>query len=280
MNKPNLEKYLFIANLISLILVVSSVGLIIFGAIEFIVPRNNTEILLKVSPPKIIDSIQIRKELETNISANIAKNYSNTSEGKNSFSYEINLKSKNINDVQKENQYLYKKIDTLLIQFQKKQELILKERENRESYISFTTALMTIIIALAGFFGFKSIHEMKLKAIEAAEEEAKSFLRTKESEIENLYEEKISIAVNKKIKTLKMLDEDNVKSIIKNEIEILEKQIQTLNLEISKCCPEMKRKNNDTTSTELNNEDTIEEDALTENNNDNDDLYNNVDLTK
>jgi hypothetical protein len=280
MKKNLLKKSVFFADISSIVLVIFSAGLIIYGAINFIVPRGNNEIILKITPPNIIDSIQVRKEIDAKISTIINKNSSDTSKIKKSLSFEIKFNSKDVTDLQKENQIFYKKIDTLLVQFQKKQELILKEREDRESYISFTTALMSVIIALAGFFGFKSINDMKLKAIEIAEKEANTFLITKESEIEKLYSDKISKAVDKKINTVKMLDDDNVKSIIKNEIDALKSEIEILNLKINKCCIEKKRKNKDTTATELNNEVTIEEGTLTENNDDIDDLYDNVDLTK
>lgn len=281
MKKNLLKKSVFFADISSIVLVIFSAGLIIYGAISFIVPKSNNEIILKITPPNIIDSIQVRKELDAKISTTINKNSSDTSQSKKSLSFEINFKSKNIIDVQKENQILYKKIDTLLVHFQKKQESILKERDDRESYISFTTALMTIIIALAGFFGFKSINEMKLKAIEAAEEEAKSFLRKKENEIEKLYQDKISKAVDEKIKTIKMLDEDNVKSIVKNEMDALKTDIETINLKINKCCQEKKRKGKGTVLTKLEKEDSIEvEDSIIEVNNEIGGLFDNVDLTK
>ena len=78
-----------------------------------------------------------------------------------------------------------------------------------------------------------------------------------------------------------MLDEDNVKSIFKNEIDTLKTEIEVLNLKIYKCCPEEKRKNKDTVSTKLEKEDSIEvEDAIIENNNEIGGLFDNVDLTK
>lgn len=239
MNKDNLEKLVYRANLFSIGIVSISVIAIVLYAVLFFYPTSKNEVIIKIDYPLVIDSTSIIDKVNTNVSAKFEKSGNSDSLKKqNSYSLNLNLETKDLNKINQNNELIYKSIDSMLVNFQRNQSIILAEKKERESFISFTSGILAIIIAISGFFGFKSINEMKKAAIDSAEEQAKAFLRNKDSEIDELYEKKISKAVDIKIETVKMLDKDNVKTIIKKDINALNAEIQTLNLRIEKCCPD------------------------------------------
>lgn len=279
MNKENLEKLVYRANLISIGIVSISVIAIFLYAVLFFYPTKVNEIVIKIDYPIAIDSTSIVNKINTNASLKY-ENSQKIDSLKNLKSYTLNLniETKDLNNINKNNELIYKKIDSMLVNFQSNQKVILEEKKEREGFISFTSGILAIIIALSGFFGFKSINEMKLKAIESAEEEAKKFLRDKVSEIDEKYNDLIYKAVDNRIKTVKMLNNDDVESIVKSKTDELKIKIETLELKINKCCPENKLKKN--SSTKIVNESTGEkDDYTTEKDNEIGGLFDNVDLT-
>lgn len=279
MNKDNLEKLVYRANLFSIGIVSISVIAIVLYAVLFFYPTSKNEVIIKIDYPLLIDSTSIIDKVNTNVSAKFEKSGNSDSLKKqNSYSLNLNLETKDLNKINQNNELIYKSIDSMLVNFQRNQSIILAEKKERESFISFTSGILAIIIAISGFFGFKSINEMKKAAIDSAEEQAKAFLRNKDSEIDELYEKKISKAVDKKIETVKMLDKDNVKTIIKKDINTLSTEIQTLNLRIEKCCSD-KSKTVEVIIPDIDTETTTTNEKEV-NNSPEAGLFSNVDLTK
>jgi len=73
----------------------------------------------------------------------------------------------------------------------KRMESILSVQEDRSRLFSYGAGFLAILVAIATFFGFKSINEMKKSTIEAAEYEAKKIAEEKAKEVaQSVAEEK------------------------------------------------------------------------------------------
>lgn len=176
MQKEFLEKLIYKANIVSIFIVSISVISIILYAVVFFYPASKNEIIVKIDYPISIDTTNIYNKLNANLSANISKNdksNKNKIESDNLYSLKLNFETKDLKKINDNNELLYKSIDSMLVSFQKNQQIILEEKKDREGFISFTSGILAIIIALSGFFGFKSINEMKNAAIESSREQAK-----------------------------------------------------------------------------------------------------------
>ena len=119
-----------------------------------------------------------------------------------------------------------------------------------------------MIVSITGFFGFKSINEIKLAAIESSKEEAKKFLNDEEGEFHKRSREIIRSEVDITIKRLEILKVDNVRSIVDNETERLNVELQNLKVRIEQCCPKnkVKDKTNSTQFTQPPTENQSDED--------------------
>lgn len=174
MNKENLEKLVYRANLISIGIVSISVIAIFLYAVLFFYPTKVNEIVIKIDYPIAIDSTSIVNKINTNASLKFENSQKNDSlKNLKSYTLNLNIETKDLNNINKNNELIYKKIDSMLVNFQRNQKVILEEKKEREGFISFTSGILAIIIALSGFFGFKSINEMKNAAIESSREQAK-----------------------------------------------------------------------------------------------------------
>lgn len=175
MKKEDLEKLVYRANLISIGIVSVSVIAVFLYAVLFFYPTKVNEIVIKIDYPIAIDSTSIVNKLNNNASLNIEKTRNSDSlKNLNLYSFNLNLETKDLNKINQNNDLIYKKIDSMLVNFQRNQKVILEEKKEREGFISFTSGILAIIIALSGFFGFKSINEMKNAAIDSSREVAKN----------------------------------------------------------------------------------------------------------
>lgn len=169
MKKEDLDKLIYKANLVSIFIVSISVISILLYAILFFYPTTKNEITVKLDYPINIDSTKIVEKINTNLQASYVKD---TTKFKN-ISFNLNLETRDLSRINENNKLLYKSIDSMLVNFQRNQEILQSEKTDRENFISFTSGILAIIIALSGFFGFKSINEMKNAAIESSREQAK-----------------------------------------------------------------------------------------------------------
>ncbi len=173
MKKEDLDKLIYKANLVSIFIVSFSVISILLYAILFFYPTTKNEITVKLDYPINIDSTKIVEKINTNLQASYVKgDVKDTTKFKN-ISFNLNLETKDLSKINENNKLLYKSIDSMLVNFQRNQEILQSEKSERENFISFTSGILAIIIALSGFFGFKSINEMKNAAIESSREQAK-----------------------------------------------------------------------------------------------------------
>lgn len=107
------------------------------------------------------------------------------------------IKTDSVNEL---NKIEIKKIDSLLTEIKKtsnnielNQLQLIDNKENDSFFNKFYTAVAAIILSIAGFFGFKSISEVKLKAIEVAKDETKKVVN---EEFDKTFDEKYRKAVN------------------------------------------------------------------------------------
>ena len=82
-----------------------------------------------------------------------------------------------------------KKVDQRITELQTVDSNLNKKIEEINTFYKFLGTILAIIIAITGFFGFKSLHELKIRNLENAKEVAKNEAVSKvESELENLKE--------------------------------------------------------------------------------------------
>lgn len=98
-------------------------------------------------------------------------------------------------------------------------ESILSVQEDRSKLFSYGAGFLAILVAIATFFGFKSINEMKKSTIDAAEYEAQKIAEEKAEEISNkVSKEEInrqmdSIKMDLEITLQKFLTDENKKEV-------------------------------------------------------------------
>lgn len=86
----------------------------------------------------------------------------------------------------------------------KRMESILLVQEDRSKLFSYGGGFLAILVAIATFFGFKSINEMKKSTIEAAEYEARKIAEEKAKEVaQRVAEEKTKEELAKKLEDIK-----------------------------------------------------------------------------
>ena len=150
MKKEKLDQVVHWANLASVIVVSISVIAIISAGVFFFYPKDETAINVKVNYTISIDTTNV-KDGKLILKAN----------------------SEKINQLKENNKLVYKNINKLIEDFEKKHKDNIQSSKNQTDFTSYASAIFALIVSIAGFFGFKSINEMKLAAIEAAIEESK-----------------------------------------------------------------------------------------------------------
>lgn len=107
---------------------------------------------------------------------------------KNSVIITTNI-SKNDNTTRVALDTYIKKVDNRISKLQSTESDLNKKIDEINTFYKFLGTILAIVIAIAGFFGFKSLHELKIRNLENAKEVAKNEANAKaESEINNLKE--------------------------------------------------------------------------------------------
>lgn len=177
MNKDYLGKIVFFTNIMSVIVVMMSVAAITFAAIKIFNKTDNVaETRVKVEYRLQIDTIAV-KHLKDSTSIYYLKTITDN------------------------NKKIYNQIDRLLRNYQERQSEIINESKNQSDFVSYASAIFALILSVAGFFGFKSINEMKKEAIELATEDAKkaAIEEAKKSfnEIQKIHDESLNVKIQK-----------------------------------------------------------------------------------
>ena len=130
---------------------------------------------------------------------------------------------------------------------QKRQLQLIDDKENDNFFNKLYTAIVAIILSIAGFFGFKSMSEIKSRAIEEAKQEAsnaaeKEFERTFNDEYEAKIFQKSNEVMNDFLRTEIASLEDRVNT--------LEEAMQENHIDI----PQYENENNDELENPFDNE--------------------------
>lgn len=214
MSKKIIEGSIRITNVIASIVVGISVIAIIVAAIFILQPNKITENKVVVEYKIEVDSLNFITPSDT-----LKIQLSDT----------VDVKSLKSN-----NQKIYDQVNRLFKKFDENH----MENENAEksqtNFITFSSAIFALIVSITGFFGFKSIKEMKLKAIESAEEQAKAFLREKSIEMDKNFKNDMEKFINEKIQVAKSAHDHDIATVLHD--------IKQINDKIDRCCGDL---NND-----------------------------------
>lgn len=107
---------------------------------------------------------------------------------------------------------------------QQKQIQLIEEKERDDFFNKLYTAFIAIILAIAGFFGFKSVSEIKQRAITDAKEQARYIA---DKEFDNIFDKKYRATVAEE-------STQALSQILKNEVGNLEDRMAKLEKDCSK----------------------------------------------
>jgi hypothetical protein len=167
-----------------------------------------------------------------------------------------NLKDSTCKDyykvIDENNNKLLKEINSSLNKEYSRIQAIIDSKEEQNIYNSYCAGIIALIIGVAGFFGFKSINEMKKDAIESSERESKkiaektanevtksqnlSYLNKIQEDILNIV--KVYIETEFKSQQLKIND-DTLKTIYEKfepDLQNIMEQYFQLKSKIEDCC--------------------------------------------
>lgn len=201
MKKEKLDQVVHWANLASVIVVSISVIAIISAGVFFFYPKDETAINVKVNYTISIDTTNV-KDGKLILKAN----------------------SEKINQLKENNKLVYKNINKLIEDFEKKHKNNIQSSKNQTDFTSYASAIFALIVSIAGFFGFKSINEMKLAAIEAAIEESN---KVSENSMKNFMENELKEVTKKAVADVSM-----------TFIEPLESKLNEIQDKMEECCGE------------------------------------------
>ncbi len=201
MKKEKLDQVVHWANLASVIVVSISVIAIISAGVFFFYPKDETGINVKVNYTISIDTTNV-KDGKLILKAN----------------------SEKINQLKENNKLVYKNINKLIEDFEKKHKDNIQSSKNQTDFTSYASAIFALIVSIAGFFGFKSINEMKLAAIEAAIEESN---KVSENSMKNFMENELKEVTKKAVADVSM-----------TFIEPLESKLNEIQDKMEECCGE------------------------------------------
>jgi len=139
----------------------------------------------------------------------------------------ISISTESVKQIDHNNKVMLDEINNSVQAQYSRMESILQVQEDRNKLFTYGAGLLAILVAIATFFGFKSINEMKRSTIDAAEYEAKK--------VAEKVAEKVArdVAVEKtKEEIVKRLD--NIKNDLRNELFVsFKKEITRKELEVS-----------------------------------------------
>jgi methyl-accepting chemotaxis protein len=107
---------------------------------------------------------------------------------------------------------------------QQKQIQLIEEKERDDFFNKLYTAFIAIILAIAGFFGFKSVSEIKQRAITDAKEQARYIA---DKEFDNIFDKKYRATVVEE-------STQALSQILKSEVGSLEDRLSKLEEDYSK----------------------------------------------
>lgn len=179
--------------------------------------------------------------------------------------------------IQQNNKKVIEEVDNSIKQQYQRMESILSVQEDKNKLFTYGAGFLAILVALATFFGFKSINEMKKSTIEAAEYEAKKIAeevakkiaedKTKE-EIQARYEA-IENTIIDKVKA-NLLEEFNNNKVtvsdLDKKIAVLQNRIDVYfaSEEMVNTTPNLEPDNSDDTDINVNVKDVKEKDLFTD----------------
>lgn len=155
--------------------------------------------------------------------------------------------------------YYCEKIENKIELLEKTKVEVLKLREEESFYNKIYTSFLALILAIAGFFGFKSIIELKKETIERAELEAN---KTASDKVDKVIEKRVAEITRKTIETSTKLIEDktiNYDEVNKETIDRIE-QLEYLMKNVSK-----NTASGETTKTESKDVENVKDEKVTEN---------------
>jgi hypothetical protein len=138
-----------------------------------------------------------------------------------------------------------KKVDQRISELQNVDSNLNKKIEEINTFYKFLGTVLAIIIAITGFFGFKSLHELKIRNLENAKEVAKNEANSKvETELLNLKENvknAIELAKNEaKMQTLSEFYESQTEiEILSGNINEINDRLDTIN-DLENLCEDLK----------------------------------------
>lgn len=175
----------------------------------------------------------------------------------------------------------------------KRMESILSVQEDRSKLFSYGGGFLAILVAIATFFGFKSINEMKKSTIEAAEYEAKKIAEEKAKEVaQKVAEEKTKEELVSRLNGIKAelhtsLTSDFQDKLNERELNVSDELLSSIRQEFDNKLDELREELNSLkyntkpepsveTETEIRNNFSDEENS--KNNDEDESLYNDSDL--
>jgi len=138
------------------------------------------------------------------------------------------VKTDSINELNKiEIEQISTLLDSIKVtsnKIQQKQIELIEEKERDDFFNKLYTAFIAIILAIAGFFGFKSVSEIKQRAITDAKEQAKYIA---DKEFDNIFDKKYRATVSEE-------STEALSQILKTEVGNLEDRLAKLEKSFNK----------------------------------------------
>lgn len=155
----------------------------------------------------------------------------------------------------KNNEKIYDEINKLIAHFEEDNRELLRQKQEQSNFVSLSSAILGILLAIAGFFGFKSIKEMKKDSIDTASETAEKTAKevaakTAKETAENTAEEVAKTEMREKYFNIKddvletLLAEVKVQIDKKqfSNIDDLKSEVEDLKSMIDECCAKDEQK--------------------------------------
>lgn len=204
MKKSGLNGIILATNIAALVIMLASI-FILFHAIYRL-----------VDPPVKSDKVTIQKvELAYRIDIDTTK----IKELKDSTSLEY------LRFVTRNNDKILESMNKVIQNQEKRVDEIIERNKIQSDFVTYASAIFALILSIAGFFGFKSINEIKKESIERSEmiasEEAKKSFRE--------YQDNNEEFINTKIKNVSNM-------ILIEEVAKITDDIDNIKIKITECC--------------------------------------------
>jgi cysteinyl-tRNA synthetase len=146
MEKEQLNKVVYFTNIVSVLVVASCVIAIIMIGYNLVSSEVNVK--------KVDVNVNYKLEIDSTFTKESVKNPL------------FNFNEK----ITKNNEKIYREINKLINRFEEENKELLRQKQEQSKFVSLSSAILGILLAIAGFFGFKSIKEMKKDSIETSKE--------------------------------------------------------------------------------------------------------------